>query len=363
VRTLTYRGVSARQSPEHRVITIVANASDVLTFARIDRAGRGTSGTLTGFQRPQVASHIREIREYLKGDDAVLPNPIVVAFVDHVSVRDCAEGFTDLTIDIPDQPAGFIVDGQQRLTALADLQGKDFEVFVSVLICRNYEELRRQFVLINNTRPLPKALIYELLPGISGLPWRLTKRSYAAALTERLNFDEDSSLKGLIYQHTNPSGVLRDTAIQRVIMQSMSDGAIREIARENQIQSGFELISNFFTAVKTVFAADWDGHSATTSRLMHGAGIVAMGYVMELLAARDGAFSSEQFVRGLGALRGKTAWTSGSWRFSRTERVPWKAVENTPRQILALAQHLVSLVRRHRLRSGKRLRNRPSKRA
>jgi DGQHR domain-containing protein len=346
VTVFKYRGVSARQSADHQVVSIAAKAADILKFARIDRAGRDRDGALQGFQRPQVASHIREIRDYLKTPEAVLPNPIVVAFVGNISTRELEGGAVELEIDVGDTPPGFVVDGQQRLTALSGLPERDFEVFVSILVCRNYEELRRQFVLINSTRPLPKSLIYELLPGVTGLPARLTNRSFAASLAERLNFDPASSLRGMIYQHTNPIGIIRDTAIQKVIMQSTSDGAIREMPPEEQFDRGFKLIAEFFAAVKNVFREDWEGHNPKTSRVLHSAGIIALGYVMELIVARDAATSREDFERGLAGLKGRTAWTSGYWQYSSHEQVAWNSIENTPRQIMALAQHLVSTVRR-----------------
>jgi DGQHR domain-containing protein len=348
VSTFTYLGVRAKQSSTHDVISIAARASEVLQFSRIDRAGRTSNGALTGFQRPQIASHISEIRDYLVTEDAVLPNPIVVAFVGNVDVKNRDGQVVQITITKEEHEIapGFVVDGQQRLTALSGLPEKDFEIFVSVLVCQDVEELRRQFVLINSTRPLPKALIYELLPGVRGLPKRLTSRSFAATLTERLNFDCDSSLRGRIFQHTNPAGVIRDTALQKIIMQSMSDGAIREFPIDEQFGRGFNLISEFFAGVQKVFPADWTGHTAKTSRLVHGAGIVAMGFVMETIAARNGATTAAEFAEGLKMLKGKTAWTSGYWQFSDTERIPWNAIENTPRQIMALAQHLVSMVRR-----------------
>jgi len=342
----TFLGVRARQSPTHEVISIAARARDVLQFSRIDRAGRTSDGALKGFQRPQIATHIGEIRDYLRTEDAVLPNPIVVAFIDSVQVTHKVDGVVQVTIQVEGEPPGFVVDGQQRLTALSGLPDKDFEIFVSVLVCQDIEELRRQFVLINSTRPLPKSLIYELLPGVKGLPKRLTNRSFAAMLTERLNFDCDSSLRGLIFQHTNPAGVIRDTALQRVIMQSASDGAIREFPRDEQFGRGFDLVSEFFTAVQKVFPEDWVGHNPKTSRLVHGAGIVAMGFVMETVAARFGARTATEFAEGLRPLIGHTAWTSGYWQFSESERVPWNAIENTPRQIMTLSQHLVGILRR-----------------
>src|SRR5258708_34834403 len=216
----SYRAIRAKQSPVHDVLMFTARASDILSFAEIDRAGRSPQGALQGFQRPQIAAHVSEIRRYLTFKDAILPNPIVVAFIGNVELRDLAEPLVEIRIDAAKEKPGYIVDGQQRISALAGLPDKDFEVFVSALICSSYDELRRQFILINNTRPLPKALIYELLPSVSDLPDRLSSRSAAAALTERLNFDKNSSLAGMIYQHTNPSGIIRDTAIQKVIMTS-----------------------------------------------------------------------------------------------------------------------------------------------
>jgi DGQHR domain-containing protein len=348
LKVFHFRGVLAQQSSNHMVVSIAARASEVLQFARIDRAGRSKEGVLSGFQRPQIASHISEIRDYLRHDDAVLPNPIVVAFVGGVDVAVSPDSTANITIRTGegDTPAGFVVDGQQRLTALAGLPEKDFQVFVSILVCQDTEELRRQFVLINSTRPLPKALIYELLPGVKGLPKRLTSRSFAAMLTERLNFDCDSSLRGMIYQHTNPAGVIRDTSLQKIIMQSMSDGAIREFPKDEQFGRGFNLISAFFSGVQETFPDEWSGHTPKTSRLVHGAGIVALGFVMETIAARTGASTVAEFIEGLKPLRGRTAWTSGHWAFSDSERVPWNAVENTPRQIMALAQYLVGIIRR-----------------
>jgi DGQHR domain-containing protein len=346
VSTFKFRGQLAQQNNKHQAIMITARASEVLAFASIERAGRNAKGILQGFQRPQIAAHIREIRDYLRTDDAVLPNCIVVGFVDNIKVRERSDGWMEVVIDASEGAPGYVIDGQQRLSALVGLPEKDFKLFVSVLICKDYEELRRQFVLLNSTRPLGKALIYELLPGTAGLPNRYSSRSFAAALTERLNFTKDSALQGKIYQHTNPKGIIRDTAIQAVIMRSVSDGAIREYPESKQLTKGYELLNNFFWAVREVFAKEWDDHTPKTSRLVHGAGIQALGYVMELLVGRDGAQETEEFARGLSVLKGHTAWTSGAWHFSEGEVTAWNKIENTSRQINGLAQHLVSIVRR-----------------
>src|SRR3546814_12380537 len=103
------------------------------------------------------------------------------------------------------------------------MNGKDFQVFVSAVVCADDAELRRQFVLINNTRPLPQSLIYELLPSVDGLPRRLSDRSLAAELTAPLNYQGASSLTGLIHRPPTPAGILSDTPTQQVIMNTLSD--------------------------------------------------------------------------------------------------------------------------------------------
>lgn len=329
------------------MVSFAARASELEKFASIDRAGRDAQGTLNGFQRPQIASHIREIKDYLDKPKAILPNPIVVAFTSGVRIdQEDDAGGCRVKIDVSKGPTGLVVDGQQRLSALSQLNGKDFQVFVSVVVCADEAELRRQFVLINNTRPLPKSLIYELLPTVDGLPRRLGDRSSAADLTARLNYDPDSSLKGIIHQHTNPAGLIRDTAIQRVIINSLSDGVMREfMRRKNGRDACFTLVSEYYRAVQYVFRNDWEGHTPKTSRLVHGAGIVALGYVMEVLAMLDGARTWEEFAKGLACLKGRTAWTSGEWNFGDGDRRHWKAVQNVNRDIVTLAQHLISIVR------------------
>ena len=63
---LTFSAIRADQSPMHTVVSFAAKASDLQRFALIDRVGRDANGLLSGFQRPQIASHIREIKDYLE---------------------------------------------------------------------------------------------------------------------------------------------------------------------------------------------------------------------------------------------------------------------------------------------------------
>src|SRR5687768_1278459 len=122
---LNFLAIEAHQSPTHKVLSFAATAAELRQFAVIERLARDGEGRISGFQRPQIASHIREIKDYLEKPDSVLPNPIVVAFTSGVSVSKAEGGLTKLDIDISGGPVGLVVDGQQRLSALYDIEGRD----------------------------------------------------------------------------------------------------------------------------------------------------------------------------------------------------------------------------------------------
>ena len=52
---------------------------EILEVAEISRVGRGDHGELIGYQRPEVRQHVKEITDYLNGDDVLFPNPIIIA--------------------------------------------------------------------------------------------------------------------------------------------------------------------------------------------------------------------------------------------------------------------------------------------
>lgn len=346
--TFRFKAVRAHQAVGHDVFVFAAHPADVLSFAAIERVSRADDGELKGFQRHQVASHIREIRDYLSRDDALLPNAVIVAFIDGVRIEDLGDGVVQIEISATDgERPGFVVDGQQRLTALSGIDKPNFQVFVSALVCKDYNELRQQFVLINNTRPLPKTLIYELLPNVEGLPERFTQRKFSARIVDLLNFTRSSSLYGEIRQHTNPTGVISDTAMQRLIMNSASDGAIRNLLQfEDRDTRAFSLVSEFFHAIATVYGPAWVGMTPRFSRLRHGAGIVAMGFVMDHLFSTEGATERNEFEHGLRLLAPYTAWTNGQWRLEAWDTRPWNGIQNTPNDIDLLTRYLVSSLKK-----------------
>src|ERR1700752_4971245 len=71
--------IEVRQSPGRLLYSFAIDGKQIPAFATV--SGIGRNGTeLQGYQRPEVLSHIAEIRTYLESRSPMIPNAIVVAF-------------------------------------------------------------------------------------------------------------------------------------------------------------------------------------------------------------------------------------------------------------------------------------------
>ena len=104
-----------------------------------------------------------------------------------------------------------------------------------------------------------------------------------------MNRDEGSPLQNLIQTPTTPDGVIKDNSILRMFENSLSDGVLYRFrgtdGNEPDIDSMLDILRAFWGAVNAVFKEAW-ALSAKRSRLMHGAGIISMGFVMDAIAER-----------------------------------------------------------------------------
>jgi DGQHR domain-containing protein len=357
-KTIEFNVLVANQSKSASVFCFVTNVQEIEKVARIERAGRSVMGKLTGFQRNQIAGHIREIRDYLGKPNAILPNALILGFTDKAKLDVGKNGVGTLTVDVSRGAPGWIVDGQQRFTALGEVNNPDFQVMVAGFICSSQKELNTQFILINNTKPLPRELVFELAAYLDGLPVRMSNSQRATKVAEMLNVSQNSSLYGLIKGYTSPNGVINASMVRKLVMNSIADGELRLYARDDRrlIEQGTSLISEFFYAVQHVFREDWEGHTQNTSRLLHGAGIVAMGYAMETLITMTGARNRTQFADGLRHLKGKTAWTQGKWYFKDEVR-NWNGPQNVSQDVRQLSLYLMQELKRGIKGSSKKVKN------
>jgi len=275
---------------------------------------------------------------------------LVVAFEQSVTFEPISPGnfFGELVIPIqPNVPEhrkpGWVVDGQQRMAALREAVDESFQVCIIAFIVEEPNEPQEQFVLVNATRPLPKSLIYELLPELkSPLPSFLQRRQLPASLMQRLNFEEDSPFYLRIKMPTNPEGVIKDNSILRMLENSLSDGALYYSSRDGNTDP-LEVVKTFWHAVAEVFPEAW-ALPPQRSRLTHGAGIVSMGFIMDAITdryIRQHMPTRDQFVENLEPLRDICRWTSGYWDFGQGNQRKWNEIQNTSKDIKLLANFLM----------------------
>ena len=209
-------------------------------------------------------------------------------------------------------------------------------------------EQREQFILVNATKPLPKGLIYELLPTTGArLPSLLQRRRFPAHLLERLNHDEDSPLWHLIRTPTNGDGVIKDNSVLKMLENSLTDGVLYRFRDPNTGEGDREqmlrILKSFWGAVKEVFENAW-GLPPRRSRLMHGAGIVSQGFLMDAIADRHRKvekLTSSRFQADLKPLKDVCRWTEGYWDFGPGVQRKWNEIQNTYKDIQMLANYLL----------------------
>lgn len=359
MNTLVLPAIAIRQGKTRTLYTFAVEGKSLHDIAQISRLGRNENEMLIGYQRPEVTSHIDGIRAYLESADAMLPNAIVVAFDSRVIFRPLDEksdgkpsshGFLHIPLPSDEHTvrAGWIVDGQQRAAAIRDTNLANFPIFVTAFVSDSTEDQREQFILVNSTKPLPKGLIYELLPATdSHLPVHLQRKRFPALLAQQLNFDPQSPLRHKIQTPTTPEGIIKDNSILRMLENSLNDGALCKFqntpAQKPDVDEMMNLLIHFWQAVAVVFKDAWD-LPPSKSRLTHGAGIITMGHLMDAISDRlrnHGTPTRDQFAADLAPLAPFCSWTSGYWNFGLNMQRKWNEVQNTSRDIQLMANYLL----------------------
>ena len=353
--------LEVRQGDGSILYSFAVDGKQLALFAAISRIHRDDDSEIQGYQRPAVLSHINAIRRYIESDSPMIPNALVVAFDKRVHFEPLTGApamayarHGTLTIPVSEstedkEKPGWIVDGQQRSAAIRDARVESFPICVTAFIAESDEEQRSQFILVNSAKPLPKGLIYELLPGTVGtLPPQFQIREFPARLLYRLNFQVNSPLYRLIQTPTNPDGKIKDNSVLKMIENSLSDGALYSFRNpqtgECDEDGMLAVLKDFWRAVSHVFPEAWNKHPRQ-SRLMHGVGIASLGFLMDTIFDRYIRVripDESDFARDLAGLVPVCRWTNGFWEFGKHEQHKWNTLQNTSRDIQRLTRYLLS---------------------
>jgi DGQHR domain-containing protein len=214
---LRCRALWARQNKDLPLYVFFLTPTELLAVADVSRIRRSDAGKLIGYRRPEVKRHVREIIEYLDSQDfAVFPSAIILALSSKVTftrsrgpkVEDgrCIAGTLKIHLPKGQEPKpAWIVDGQQRAVALSKCERQGLPVVISGFVADSISLQRDQFLRVNNTRPLPRGLITELLQEVSTvLPAKLAARRIPSVVCDWLNQAAESPFHGLIRRASYP---------------------------------------------------------------------------------------------------------------------------------------------------------------
>jgi DGQHR domain-containing protein len=358
-QTLEVPALEVSQGNGRTLYSFAIDGKQLPSIASVSRLRRDDDSEIQGYQRPEVLAHIAAIRRYIESDAPMIPNALVIAFDKRVTFTPFAGGpRTDyarpgtLSIPVAEDSAiekpGWIVDGQQRSAAIREARVSSFPICVTAFLTDSDDEQRSQFILVNSAKPLPKGLIYELLPATTGtLPLLLQLRKFPSLLLRRLNCEVRSPLYRLIRTPTMPDGMVKDNSVLRMLENSLSDGALYRF-RDPDTGAGdddamMDVLVKFWSAVRTSFPDAW-AKPARQSRLMHGVGIVSLGFLMDAIFdrySRSRVPTEADYAADLAALADVCRWTTGYWEFGPGSQRKWNELQNVSRDIKLLTSYLL----------------------
>jgi DGQHR domain-containing protein len=303
---------------------------------------------IEGYQRPEIRQHIAGIRRYLERPEAMLLNSILVALDENrarftpldvgAAGAQGAVGMLEIPLDA-ENPAGWVIDGQQRMAAIRDAEVDAFQVPCTAVLTSCEVTQREEFIKANSARNLPRLLLDDLLPATrGGMPARLEKGRFAMEVVEALNFDADSPIKGAVKTPSHPSGWIAANSIKGAVQRAQEQGMLAGVTDPDKAA---RLLKDLFRAAR----ATWPGAldlPPKESRLTHGAGIAALiGLLEEIATTCGGSPGEEQIRRGLELIGPQAAWTRGHWPSGRR----WNDVENTSRAVAMFGNEVRHLYR------------------
>lgn len=360
---ISVRALRTHQGRNIDVFSFFIKGSDISRFAEISRISRDDDDALKGFQRKEIQNHVKSIVEYLDRGEVLFPNAVILALSPEAKFKQsrgpAPRGIGDVaqigTLTIPVRDEGsriaWIVDGQQRSLALSRTKNSNISVPVVAFTSPDVDTQREQFILVNKARPLPVRLINELLPEIGvQLPRDLSLRKVPSEICNLLNRDRKSPMYRLIRrisQEDSKSAVIVDTALIKVMRSSINNSlgalALYKDGGNGQpnIDGMYRTMFLFWQCVKEEFPEAW-GKPPTKSRLMHSAGIQAMGVLMDRIMTRlHGHGDPKREIQlSLRRLKSHCCWTAGTWEGLN---IKWNEVQNVTKHVRGLSDLLVRL--------------------
>lgn len=267
-----------------------------------------------GIQRPLSPKRVKEIKQYIMGNDATFPTAIIVAVDERCASYEPLSDFNGtLTlspfvpepnsdeVEIPWEKIAKVLDGQHRIAAFMDEKKQysfsfeeDFEINLAIFVGADISEQASIFATVNLAQTkVNKSLVYDLTELAKTRSPQKTCHNVAVAL--------DSQSKSPFYQRVKRLGVrtpgrskepLTQAAFVESLLQFISSDPVqdrnilldkrklspvtpdelRNLPFRNLFINGqdldiAEILFNYFSAVRDKWPSSWDDVGATGNLL------------------------------------------------------------------------------------------------
>lgn len=218
---------------------------------------------INGIQRNKDERKVKEIQKYLKEDrSASFPNTVIIAIRDDLNVE--APLFTfdeqeNLYIALEPDIAN-IIDGQHRLAGFDEDDDK-FELPVAVFINLPLGEQAKLFAKINSTQTKVNLdIVYENFFKSN----QRSREKTSFFIVKTLNEKESSPWFGKIKTLSDRGGDLAQGSMAKYIDKYLLDVGkpLHKYFAEGNDQFVFDLLFNYFSAVREVFPEPWNNSDA-----------------------------------------------------------------------------------------------------
>lgn len=205
-------------------------------------------------QRIVDSRRAKEIGEYLKQSNSLLPNALVVSFTSDVSIRPSGNPQV-ATITFPDEAGKFayILDGQHRLEGFRHSEGVEFDLPV-VAIHNADDSLRGKIFADINSKQVRVSDVHllSLYYQIKELP---VDETPVLDVIMRLNADLDSPLKNHIQMETADKGKwVKNTALRQWLAPHLTTGGV---LANKTVAEKTTIIKHYFTAIQKTWPDAW----------------------------------------------------------------------------------------------------------
>jgi DGQHR domain-containing protein len=308
-----------------------------------------------GYQRPLTKSRLRQISEYLRDEEGMLPTSILLCIrkpheAHFEPVGDHSSGGDAGTLTVDAAVPMWVVDGQHRLAGLERALTKDKAKWLAdyplpVVIVDGidaYEEMRYFHVINTRHKGVPTDVVDRHLlsmretEGVALIEREGEKnyrRARATMLTDKLNSEADSPWRGLIRMpgdKPNPKQTMRQHSMVTSLDPVVADGVVARASDEE----AWKLLLNYWLAARDLWGSAFETPTDYVIQRPLGAGALHQVFpdVIELCRTDDD-YSSEK-MNDILSYVGRSA---GFWHTVRGHHL---VRESGARYVRALAEYL-----------------------